>query len=198
MKILRRELDSHIYLAAGQIIEYVYDEIDVAYTNSGMRDLLHRERCTYKKPKLVSGEPDKQVQENFVHYYERFMENKEDDVEVLFLDAVHPEHNTMAAYGWMKRGEVRKLNTNSGRQRLNLHGDIHAEAVEMTLIESETINNDSTVQLIEMLGQKYACSKEVIIILDNAKYQYSKDRRLLKRAPGLSWFICRLIFLNCT
>jgi len=31
------------------------------------------------------------------------------------IDAVHPEHNTMAGYGWIKKGEQRKLKTNSGR-----------------------------------------------------------------------------------
>ena len=39
------------------------------------------------------------------------MENKGENVEVFFMDAVHPEHNTMAAYGWIKKGESRELKT---------------------------------------------------------------------------------------
>jgi len=48
----------------------------------------------------------------------------------LFIDAVHPEHNTLAAYGWIKHGQKRELKTNSGRQRLNLHGTLNAETYE--------------------------------------------------------------------
>jgi len=81
----------------------------------------------------------------------------------------------MAGYGWIKKGELRKLKTNSGRQRLNLHGAINIETMEMTLIESETINRNSTVQLLEILDQKYFDSKEIIVILDNAKYHYSEE-----------------------
>ncbi len=79
------------------------------------------------------------------------MMNKEPDVEVLFADAVYPEHNAIAAYGWIKKGKKRAIKTNSGRQRLNWHGAINAETMEVTVIESPTINRDSTVQLLEML-----------------------------------------------
>ncbi len=146
LKILRLELDNNIYLTTGAIIEFVFDIFNVSYSTSGMRDLLHREGYTYKKPKLVPGNPDREAQEDFVQYDEEFMETKDSNVEVLFIDAVHPEHNTMAGYGWIKKGETRKLKTNSGRQRLNLHGAINIETMEMTLIESDTINRDSTVQ----------------------------------------------------
>jgi len=36
---------------------------------------------------------------------------------------------------------------------LNLHGALHAEAYEVTVIESETVNTDSTLRLIETLDQ---------------------------------------------
>jgi len=175
LKFLRLELDDNIYLTTGAIINFVFDNFNVSYSVSGMRDLLHREGYAYKKPKLVPGNPDREAQEDFVQYYEEFMETKDSNVEVLFIDAVHPQHNTMAGYGWIKKGETRKLKTNSGRQRLNLHGAINIETMEMTLIESETINRDSTVQLLEILDQKYFYSKEIIVILDNAKYHYSEE-----------------------
>ena len=75
------------------------------YSLSGLRDLLHRLGYEYKKPKLVPGNPDLEAQEEFIQYSEDFMLEKPGDTEVLFADAVHPEHNTMAAYGWIKRGK---------------------------------------------------------------------------------------------
>jgi len=177
LKILHSELDGNIYLTTSEIIEFVENLFEVTYTASGMRDLLHREGYTFKKPKLVPGNPDVDVQEDFVRCYDKFMEFKDNSIEVVFIDAVHPEHNTMAGYGWIKKGEQRKLKTNSGRQRLNLHGAINAETMEMTLIESDTINRDSTVQLLEVLDRKYSYATEIIVILDNASYHYSQEVR---------------------
>ena len=157
------------------MIEYVKEKFGIKYSMSGIRDLLHRLGYEYKKPKLVPGNPDIDAQEEFIKYYEDFMLNKPVDAEIVFLDAVHPEHNTMAAYGWIKRGEKRELKTNSGRRRLNLHGAINAETHEVTVIESETIDKDSTVQLLEILEQKYFYASMLYIILDNARYHYSKE-----------------------
>ncbi len=36
-------------------------------------------------------------------YYEAFLEAKSADEEIVFVDTVHPEHNTMATYGWIKK-----------------------------------------------------------------------------------------------
>jgi transposase len=174
-QLLRKELEANIHLTTQSVIEFVSTEYSIQYSLSGMRDLLHRLGYEYKKPKLVPGNPDIDAQEEFVNYYEHFMQSKPSDAEVLFVDAVHPEHNTMAAYGWIKRGEKKELKTNSGRQRLNLHGAINAETHDVTVIESVTVNKDSTLQLLEILEQKYFYASTLYIILDNARYHYSNE-----------------------
>ena len=173
-ELLHQELAQKIYLSTQAVIDYVKNEFSILYSQSGMRDLLHRLGYSYKKPKLVPGNPDIQGQEIFAEQYEKFMLNKAADVEVLFVDAVHPQHNTMAAYGWIKQGEKREIQTSSGRERLNLHGAINAETFEMTVIESKTVDADSTIQLLEMLENKYAVATAIFVILDNARYHYSK------------------------
>lgn len=174
IEILMHELQSAIYLTTQAVIVFVENKFGVRYTQSGMRDLLHRIGYEYKKPKLVPGNPDIEAQEIFVQQYEDFMQSKPNNTEVLFLDAVHPEHNTMASYGWIKRGEKRELKTNSGRERLNLHGAINAETYQVTIIESDSVNAESTVTLLQSIEQAYPFSKEIFIILDNAKYHYGK------------------------
>ena len=107
------------------------------------------------------------------------------------MDAVHPEHNAMTAYGWIKKGEKRLLKTNSGRQRLNLHGAINIETMDTTIIESKTVDAESTIELLEILNQKYSLSKKIYIILDNAKYHYSKTvKEYLKSCKRI-----KLVFL---
>lgn len=172
--LLKEELESTIHLTTQSVINFVSSTFGITYTQSGMRDVLHRIGYEYKKPKLVPGNPDIELQEFFAEEYEKFMESKPSDVVVLFLDAVHPEHNTMAAYGWIRRGEKRELKTNSGRQRLNLHGAINAETYEVTLIESKTVDQESTVELLSAIEQKYFMESMIYIILDNARYHYSR------------------------
>lgn len=190
-KELCEELDGEIYLNTAQIIEFVERKFKVKYTCSGMRDLLHRLGYVFKKPKLVPGNPNQELQEIFANQYEEYMIEKPDDVEMLFMDAVHPEHNTLAAYGWIKKGTVRKLKTNSGRQRINLHGAINIETLDVTIIESATVDSDSTVTLLETIEKKYPLASEILIILDNAKYHYSKAvKEFLEKSKKI-----RLIYL---
>jgi len=107
IRLLSGELERTIHLDTKSVINFCKNEFNVEYSQSGMRDLLHRLGYEYKKPTLVPGNPDQEAQELFTEQYEEFMQKKADDVEVLFLDAVHPEHNAMAAYGWIKKGEKR-------------------------------------------------------------------------------------------
>ncbi len=173
-EVLKSELQANIHLTTQSVIHFTEINFGVSYTCSGMRDLLHRIGYEYKKPKLVPGNPDIEAQEIFVQQYDQFMQEKPGNCEVLFLDAVHPEHNALAAYGWIKRGEKRELKTNSGRERLNLHGAINAETYKVTIIESKTVNADSTIELLTAIEKAYPLSKSIYVILDNARYHYSK------------------------
>jgi transposase len=174
IEVLKNELNTVIHLETGSVIKFVKNNFDVSYSSSGMRDLLRRLNYVYKKPKLVPGNPDLEAQELFAEQYEDFMLSKSDNVEVVFVDAVHPEHNSLAAYGWIQRGETRELKTNSGRQRLNLHGAINAETHEVTIIESDTVDSYSTLNLLTAIENKYPAASSIKVILDNAKYHYSK------------------------
>jgi transposase len=61
--ILIQELDNNIYMTTQSIIEFVKNKFSIEYSLSGMRDLLHRLGYTYKKPKLVPGNPDIDAQD---------------------------------------------------------------------------------------------------------------------------------------
>lgn len=173
LRILCEELDTHIHIATDSIIEFIKLKFNVEYSTSGVTDLLHRLGYVYKKPKLVPGKMDAQAQEEFIECYEEFMAKKPPEIEVLFADGVHPEHNTMAAYGWIKKGEERPLKTNSGRQRINIHGAINIETLDTIVVENEKVNSQSTIELMERIEEEYPCAPEIYIILDNAKYHYS-------------------------
>lgn len=173
-RILCDELDGNIYLTTAQAVSFVEKTFGITYSISGMNDLLHRLDYSYKKPKLVPGKSDGELQEAFIEQYEEFMATKPDNTAVYFMDGVHPQHNTMAAYGWIKKGEERKLKTNAGRQRINLHGAINIETLEVEVVEGERVNSESTVELLKQIEKSCPLAIAVYIILDNARYHYSK------------------------
>lgn len=171
---LSRELDAKIYLTSKEVAHFINNEFEISYTDRGVRNLLNQLGYEYKKPKLVPGNPDEVRQAEFVEMYDEYMENKPDDEEVLFVDAVHAQHNTIAAYGWMRKGEQRTIPTNSGRQRINIHGALNIETLDVHALSQETVNAESTIDLLDLLQQQYPYATKLHVILDNAKYHYSK------------------------
>lgn len=173
---LCEELDNTIYTNTKAICNYIEINFHQTYTISGVTDLLHRLNYVYKKPKLKPSNPDIEKQELFLKDYEKFMENKGKNEAVLFIDAVHPVHNSMASYGWIKKGVEKELKSNTGRARLNIHGAMNAETYETTIIASEeNINSESTIQLFKYLESLYPLAVVIYVILDNAKYHFSKE-----------------------
>jgi transposase len=175
-EILSNELENNIYLTTKSVCEYVKIKFNIDYSIRGMTALLHRMDYVYKKPKLVPGNPDPEAQEYFLKEFLKFMENKQENDAVFFVDAVHPTWNTMATYGWIRKGSVRELKSNSGRGRLNIHGAMNAETFETTVITSElNVDSDSTVALFQSLETLYPLAATIYVILDNAKYHFSSS-----------------------
>ena len=103
-----RELDHHLstttYLRAQDVVAYVKQTFSVVYTVAGMTDLLKRLDYVYKKPILTPGQhPDVEVQQAFIEKYQKLKASKGKDDPIYFMDGVHPRHNPVAAYGWIKR-----------------------------------------------------------------------------------------------
>jgi transposase len=173
---LCEELDSRIYLTTSQVCDFVEKTFGVKYTISGIADLLKRLGFSYKKPDIKPGKADLEKQEYFLKEFERFIANKAKNEAVFFMDAVHPAHNSMPAYGWMRKGKKTDLKSNSGRQRLNIHGAMNAETYEVVpLISESSVNSDSTISLLKYLEILYPLAAKIYVFLDNARYHYTKE-----------------------
>jgi len=149
----------------------------IDYTISGMTALLHRLGYVYKKPKIVPGKADMDAQEIFIQQYEDFMASKPEHDPVLFVDGVHPTHNTMSAYGWLKKGEDREIKSNTGRERLNINGSIDVETLDVTVVSGEAVNSETTIDLFKEIERQYPLAMAIYIILDNARYYHSKQMK---------------------
>ena len=174
LAILDAHLQDQLYLSAKDVAAWVEETFAVAYTVSGMTALLHRLGYVYKKPKLVPGKADRQAQEAFLATYQELKENKGEDDVILFMDAVHPQHNPVLGYGWIKRGEDREVPSNTGRRRLNINGAVDLERLEPVVRYDDTIDAASTIALFDQLLLAYAYATCIYVICDNARYYRSK------------------------
>jgi len=163
-------LQSKIYHNAQEVAVYVREAFGVAYTPQGMTDLLHRLGFVYKKPKRVPGKADPQKQKVFVEEYRKLKEQSGPHDRIFFMDGVHPQHNSQPIYGWIKKGILKEIKSNTGRQRLNINGAIDVDNFELVYREDPTINADSTIALFQQLEEKNPLAQRIVVIADNARY----------------------------
>ena len=88
----------------------------------GINALLSRLGFVYKKPVLTPCKANIEKQEGFVEHYKELKENLKEQDQIHFMDGVHPQHNTIASYGWIKKGQTKHLKTNNARKRTNING----------------------------------------------------------------------------
>jgi transposase len=173
------ELDAHlqtkVYLSAKSVAAWVEERWGVRYTESGMAALLRRLGYRYKKPKLIPGKADPEAQREFLATdYKNAKENSGEGGPLYFADGVHPQHNPIAGYGWIKRGKDFPLPTNTGRRRLNINGAIDITTMAAEVRMDDTINGESTLALIQQIEAKHPDCPFIPIICDNASYYRSK------------------------
>lgn len=177
-ELQRQALDQHLheklYLTAKEIAHYVEQTWGVSYSESGITQLLCRMSYVYKKPKLVPGKADTGKQRVFVECYEKLKASKAPEDPIYFMDATHPHHNPVAGYGWIKRGQDREIQSNTGRQRLNINGAINTASLQAIVRYDDTINAQSTIQLFQQIEAHHPTAVWIYIICDNARYYRSQ------------------------
>jgi transposase len=168
---LAAELSSRIYADGKQVQAKITELFGVSYSLSGVTSLLHRLGFSYHQPKLVPGKADADKQRAALAKLDELKSEIAPD-RIYYADGVHPVHGTVAVSGWIKKGEVRQIKTNTGRDRLNINGALNLDG-ELVYREDKTLNADSTIKLFEQLLEKHPYGF-VYFICDNAPYYYAK------------------------
>ena len=170
---LVEHLECTMYLTAKEICAFVKKTFRVKYTPKGMTSLLHQLKFTYKKPKHIPGKADVDAQKAFIKKYRRLQKMKAPEDRIYFMDGVHPMHNSQPAYGWIRKGSDMVIKANTGRQRLNLNGAYNLEDHSVIIQETEMINAQSAVSLLNEMLRKQPLGM-IYVILDNARYYRSE------------------------
>lgn len=171
------ELDKHLeesaYSDSKGIRDWVERKFNIKYTASGILSLLKRMDFVYKKPVLAPCKANVEKQKGFVAEYGKLKNNLSGKDQIYFVDGVHPQHNTIANYGWIKKGKTKHLKTNNGRQRTNINGALNLATKQVLYVEDERINAQTMIALLKQILKSQKEGK-IHIILDNAKYYHAK------------------------
>ncbi|PWU13763.1 MAG: IS630 family transposase, partial [Chlamydiae bacterium] len=92
----------------------------------------------------------------------------------MYLDGVHPQHNSKPSYGWFEKKSKALLKANTVRQRINIHGALDANNLKVTTVIADSINAQSTSNVFQKLEEQYRYADRIITICDNASYYRSK------------------------
>ena len=171
---LEKYVDKETPTAALELVKYVRDTFGVKYTVSAVVALLHRLGFVYKKPKLVPGKANGKAQEAFLEGLQKLKLQLGQKDAIIYMDGVHPQHNSKPGYGWIKKGKEKVLKSNSARRRININGALNPVTFDVTINISDSVNAQSTIELFKNLENKYSDAQRIVIICDNARYYRSR------------------------
>jgi transposase len=177
---LIEHLEEHTYLHAKEIAAYVESMWKVSYTISGMTDWLNRNHFSYKKPSLVPGKANAEIQEAWISAYHKLKQSLKEDETICFGDGVHPTHNTEVSYGWIRTGVRKEICSNTGRKRLNLSGALDLVEGKLHYQEDLMLTGQATISFLKKIEEAYPAKRKIHLFLDNARYY--KNRAVLSYA----------------
>ena len=164
---------------------WIKKEFGLVYeSRSGLIALLHRLGLEYHKPEVIPRKLDEAKQAAFIAGYEKLLNSLGDDEVVLFADAVHPTHAARPVGCWAPKEHKLAIEQTSGRERINIHGAVDLETGQTRMIEADTVNAISTIQLLESLEALYPLIVCIHVFLDNARYHHAKLVREWLSRPG--------------
>ncbi|MDR2539079.1 MAG: winged helix-turn-helix domain-containing protein [Chlamydiales bacterium] len=132
--------------SAQQAVNFVKNHFGACYTPSAMVSLLHRLNFIYKKPKLIPGKVNEAAKELFSQELQKLEKELAQTDQLLYLDGVHPQHNSKPSYGWYEKGSKAVLLTNTGRKRIHIHGALDVKGLEVTTVSSDSIHAQTTIE----------------------------------------------------
>jgi len=174
------ELEQHLskitFLKVKNIVAYVKRAFGKQYSRAGMTAWLKDHGFTFKKPEQVPGKLDPNKQTQFIEEYHRLKSSLGLHDDLYFLDAVHPEYQSQAVSGWIKKGEYKTLRTTGKQKRLHFIGALALDKMNVLVREYETIDADSMIRFFQDLEETKP-SGQIHVILDNAAAHRSHKLR---------------------
>jgi transposase len=170
---LKREIAAGAFHNAERVRTWVQETLGVAYSVSGIKDLLRRIGAGYHKVSGFFWKADVEEQKRWVRKHRRHKREAGPETRRYFVDACHPVWGVDLLYScWLLVGQRLYVGVGNGRKRLNILGaycpDDH-DYVDLRLTR-ENITGEQFVKLLGALRAKHPDTAKFIPYLDNAVY----------------------------
>lgn len=175
---VKQFVEDNMIEEAKEVQNYIKEKFDISYHINTVIKLLHDLGFSYKKvvtiPQKANTITLTEKQLEFENKYKKLKKELKDDENMLFLDGVHPTHNTKSGFAWIEKGKEKLIETNSGRDRVNLNGAYNINSGEVIVTPSQTVNTDSTLKLFDTIVENYSDTEgNIYLFSDNARYYKS-------------------------
>jgi len=178
ISLLRNYIRTFMVGNKKEIQSFLEKSFSVSYTLSGLNKMLHRTSHSYQTIHKLPGKCPVDKQQVWIDAFKDKLQNMNPQTEViLFMDSVHPTHNTVYSKVWTEIGIPRWICSNTGRNRMNISGAYNPLDHEIVIIDEPAVNGETTIHLLEKCHQKYIDKDMITVYLDNAKYHKSKTVR---------------------
>src|SRR3954451_21304940 len=173
---LKREIAKGAFHNAEQVRTWVQETWGVAYSISGLKDLLRRIGASYHKVSGFFWKADIEEQKKLVRKHRRHKREAGPTTRRYFVDACHPVWGVdLLSSCWLLVGQRFYVGVGNGRKRLNILGaycpdDHYYVDLRLTKVN---ITGEQFVKLLEKLLAKHPDTEKFLLYLDNARY-YSK------------------------
>ena len=167
--IVLRHISTFLVRKIQDIGAFITAQFDIKYSQVGLYYWLKRTKQSYKQLVRLPGKINHEAQSKFVVKYEHIVSQLTDKQTVMFIDAVHPQHNSTTTRVWTPTGLARYIPSNTGRDHLNINGAYNPFTQDIIAREDKTINAQSTIALLEQIsneGQEY---DTIFVFSDNAR-----------------------------
>jgi len=159
-----------------ELSSFIEQSFLVSYTPSGLNKLLHRAGLSWQTIHKLPGKCPIHLQEAWIKGFEEKLEHTDFTTEaILFLDSVHPTHNSVYCKVWSVVGCSRWISSNTGRDRVNISGAYNPMEQDLVFTEVKTVNGDATIELLQKCLEKYSDKQTITVYLDNASYHKSEQ-----------------------
>src|SRR3954447_20059798 len=189
---LKGEVARGCFRNSDQIRHWIHKTTGVAYSSSGVKDLLKRVGISYHKVTGFLWKADPDRQKAFIKKYKRQQAHARrrgaGHTRRYFVDACHPVWGLSLVFScWLLVGQRFLVGMGSGRKRLNVLGAYcpdDQEYLDLRLTR-DNVNGEQFVNLLRLLRERHPETTKFILYLDNAKY-YDKPvvKEWLARHPG--------------
>ncbi len=175
LKKLEDHLDGNLCESTDEVVNFIEENFCLSYTRAGVSALLRRIGFVFKKSTLIPGKANAEIQLAFVEYYKQLRKSMLENDKLYFVDGVHPQHNSQAGHGWIRKGKKKEIKSNTGRKRVNLNGALDVDTHELIVRNDDTLNAESTIKLFKMIEEQNPSARKIVLIIDNAPYYYNGD-----------------------